>query len=73
MPESRGHRAGSIRRVRVALIACEKAGCQARVIELDPKYGDTIIRRWQAFGGGSAVLDGDGCSYEDIAASREAA
>jgi DNA modification methylase len=56
-----------------ALIACEKAGRQARLIELDPKYVDTIIRRWQAFGGGSAVLDGDGRSYEDIAASREAA
>ncbi|HET6468430.1 MAG TPA: DNA methyltransferase, partial [Geminicoccaceae bacterium] len=55
------------------LIACAKAGREARVIELDPTYVDTIIRRWQAFGGGSAVLDGDGRSYEDIAASREAA
>jgi DNA modification methylase len=54
------------------LIACEKAGRQARLIELDPKYVDTIIRRWEAFGG-SAVLDGDGGSYEDIAVSREAA
>jgi DNA modification methylase len=55
------------------LIACDKTGRQARLVELDPKYVDTIIRRWQAFGGGSAVLDGDGRSYEDIAASREAA
>jgi DNA modification methylase len=55
------------------LIACEKTGRQARLIELDPKYVDTIIQRWQAFGGGSAVLDGDGRSYEDIAVSREAA
>ena len=45
----------------------------AGLIELDPKYVDTIIQRWQAFGGGSAVLDGDGRSYEDIAVSREAA
>ena len=55
------------------LIACEKTGRQARVIDLDPKYVDTIIRRWQACGDGSAVPDGDGRSYEDIAASRGAA
>jgi DNA modification methylase len=55
------------------LIACEKAGRHGRLIELDPRYVDTIILRWQAFGGGSAILDGDGRSYEDIAASREAA
>ena len=55
------------------LIACEKSGRQARLVELDPKYCDVIVQRWQAFGGGSAVLDGDGRSYEDIVASREAA
>jgi DNA modification methylase len=36
------------------LIACEKAGRQARVIELDPKYVDTIIDRWQRFTGDRA-------------------
>ena len=55
------------------LIACEKAGRQARLIELDPKYVDTIILRWQEFSGGTAILDGDGRSYEEIAAGREAA
>jgi DNA modification methylase len=55
------------------LIACEKAGRQARLIELDPKYVDTIILRWQEFSGGTATLDGDGRSYEEIAAGREAA
>jgi DNA modification methylase len=54
------------------LIACEKAGRQARVIELDPKYVDTIILRWQEFSGGMAILDGDARSYEQIAAEREA-
>jgi hypothetical protein len=42
-------------------------------VELDPKYVDTIILRWQQFAGGTAVLDGDGRSYEEIAAGREAA
>jgi DNA modification methylase len=36
------------------LIACEKAGRQARLVELDPKYVDTIIDRWQRFTGGRA-------------------
>ena len=55
------------------LIACEKTGRNARLMELDPKYVDTIILRWQAFGGGTASLNDDGRSYEGIAAGREAA
>jgi DNA modification methylase len=55
------------------LIACEKAGRQARLIELDPKYIDTIILRWQEFSGGTATLESDGRGYEEIAAGREAA
>jgi DNA modification methylase len=45
------------------LIACEKAGRQARLIELDPKYVDVIVARWQEFSGGTAMLDGDGRSF----------
>lgn len=33
------------------LIACEKAGRRARLIELDPKYVDVIVKRWEAFTG----------------------
>jgi DNA modification methylase len=55
------------------LIACEKTGRHSRLIELDPKYVDTIILRWQEFSGRAAVLDGDGRSYEEIAAGRTAA
>jgi DNA modification methylase len=55
------------------LIACEKTGRQARLVELDPKYCDVIVQRWQAFSGGVATLDGNGLSYEEIAAGREAA
>jgi DNA modification methylase len=52
------------------LIACEKAGRQARLIELEPKYCDVIIRRWQEFSGKEATLEGDGRKYRDIAAER---
>ena len=54
------------------LIACEKTGRQARLIELDPKYCDVIVRRWQEISGGAATLDAAGRSYEEIAAGREA-
>jgi hypothetical protein len=43
-----------------------------RLIELDPKYVDTIILRWQEFSGGTATLDGDDRSFEEIAGSRAA-
>ncbi len=52
------------------LIACEKAGRQARVIELEPKYCDVIIRRWQDFVGKDAMLEADGRRFSDVAADR---
>jgi DNA modification methylase len=55
------------------LIACAKAGRQARLVELDPKYCDVTVQRWQAWTGEFATLDGDGRSFEEIAAERAAA
>jgi len=52
------------------LIACEKTGRQARLVELDPKYCDVIVRRWQAFTAKAATLDGDGRTFEEIARAR---
>ena len=37
------------------LIACEKHGRNARLMELDPKYCDVIIKRWQDFTGKKAI------------------
>lgn len=36
------------------LIAAEKTNRRARLLELDPKYADVIIERWQAFTGKTA-------------------
>ena len=41
------------------LIACEKSGRRARLIELDPKYVDVIVKRWEEFTGKKAVRVGD--------------
>ena len=38
------------------MIACEKLGRQARMMELDPKYCDVIVKRWEDFTGKKAVL-----------------
>jgi DNA modification methylase len=52
------------------LIACEKSGRQARLVELEPKYCDVIIRRWQEFTGREAKLESDGKSYSEVAGAR---
>jgi DNA modification methylase len=52
------------------LIACEKAGRQARLIELEPKYCDVIIRRFQEFAGKPATLESDGRAFAEVAAER---
>ena len=39
------------------LIAAEKSGRVARLIELDPKYVDVIVRRWEEFTGQQAIRE----------------
>jgi len=38
-------------------IVCEKTGRKARLMELDPKYCDVIVKRWEDFTGKKAVLE----------------
>lgn len=51
------------------LIAAEKSGRVARLIELDPKYADVIVRRWQDWSGKQAIRVADGLPFDDQAAS----
>ena len=52
------------------VIGCERRGRKARLMELDPKYADVIVRRWQEYTGKQAVLDGDGRTFDEIAQER---
>jgi len=54
------------------VIAAEKTGRRAYVLELDPLYCDTIIRRWQTFTGKDAVHADAGRSFDEIEEIRTA-
>lgn len=52
------------------LIACERTGRVSRTMELDPKYCDVIVKRWQDFTGQKATLAGDGRTFDEVADGR---
>ena len=48
------------------LIACEKAIRCGNIMELDPKYVDVIVKRWQDFTGKEAVLESTGETFNEV-------
>jgi len=52
------------------LIAAEQLGRVCLAVELDPKYVDVIVRRWQQFTGKQAVMEGDGRAFDAVAGER---
>jgi DNA modification methylase len=40
-------------------------------IELDPKYVDVVVSRWQGLTGSKATLEGDGRTFDEIAQERQ--
>jgi DNA modification methylase len=52
------------------LIACHKTGRHARLIELDPKYCDVIVTRWQAFAGKQAIHEASGKTFDEMKAAK---
>lgn len=53
------------------VIACEASGRDARVMELDPRYADVIVRRWQDLTGHEAALEATGDTFATIEASSQ--
>jgi DNA modification methylase len=53
-------------------IACEKHGRHSRLMELDPKYCDVIVKRWCDFTGKDATLEANGKSFSVLEKGLEA-
>ncbi len=52
------------------VIAAEKSGRRCFGMEIEPRYGDVTVERWQNFTGKRATLDGDGRTFDEVAAER---
>jgi hypothetical protein len=48
------------------LIAAEKHGTQAFIMEFDPKFADVIVKRWQDFTGKQAILERTGQTFAEV-------
>src|SRR5580704_238350 len=51
------------------MVAAQKSGRLARLIEYDPAYCDVILRRFEAATGTSAILARTGQTFEDVTAA----
>ncbi|MBT5228753.1 MAG: site-specific DNA-methyltransferase [Methylococcales bacterium] len=54
------------------MIACEKTNRQARLIELDPKFVDVIVKRWQEYTGEKAALSANGKLFDELNEGNDA-
>jgi hypothetical protein len=58
---------------RTTLAAAEMTERVCCGMELDPKYVDVVVQRWQELSGKKARLEGDGRSFEDVALGQQGA
>jgi len=52
------------------LLACEQLGRKCRTIEIEPRYADVAVIRWQQLTGKDAVLEGDGRTFAELSDLR---
>ncbi|WP_187394053.1 site-specific DNA-methyltransferase [Oceaniovalibus sp. ACAM 378] len=53
------------------LMACEVLGRKARMVELDPRFVDVIVKRWEVATGNQATLMATGQAFSEVAADRK--
>jgi DNA modification methylase len=53
------------------MATAETTGRVCYGIDLDPKFVDVIVERWQKYTGKEATLEGDGRTIAEIAAERK--
>ena len=54
------------------IIAAQTSGRICRAIDIDPRYVDVAVMRWQEFTGETATLDGDGRTFDEAKGARDA-
>ncbi|MCK4625068.1 MAG: site-specific DNA-methyltransferase [Phycisphaerae bacterium] len=54
------------------IIACEQLNRKCYAIEIEPRYIDVAVKRWEKLTGKQATLDGDGRTFAEITAERAA-
>ena len=52
------------------ILAAEKLGRRCRALEIQPAFVDVAVKRWQIATGKTAVLDGDGRTFAELAEER---
>lgn len=52
------------------IIACEQLGRRCFAIEIEPRYVDVAVRRWEKLTGKEAVLESTGRTWRETAAER---
>ena len=53
------------------LAAAEQTGRVCVGIELEPRYVDVVVQRWQTLAGKKATLDDDGRTFEEVQQARQ--
>jgi DNA modification methylase len=54
------------------ILACDKAGRRGYLMEVEPRYCDVIIRRWEKFTGKHAKLTSTGTTFQEALEARVA-
>jgi DNA modification methylase len=55
------------------ILAAERVGRRAYAIEIEPRFVDVAIKRWQAFSRKDAIHADSGLSFDELASKRAAA